>query len=119
MVGDGGIECVINERARPRFASLGAGRSRAGSKRMTALRAGALIATFRCDAPGRCGAFGDARRVVADNVGGRARHRRACASLAASLAGSVAFVGRWRGYDGCWVKVPAVRFGSRHGSANG
>jgi len=27
-----------------------------------------LIATFRCDAPARCGAFGDERRVVANEA---------------------------------------------------
>jgi hypothetical protein len=33
------------------------------------LRASALIATFRCDAPARCGAFADERRSVAGNAG--------------------------------------------------
>jgi hypothetical protein len=32
---------------------------------------GARIATFRCAAPARCGAFADERRIVADDEGGR------------------------------------------------
>jgi hypothetical protein len=38
---------------------------------MTALRIGVLIATFRCVAPVRCGAFADERRIVAGEAGGR------------------------------------------------
>ena len=34
-------------------------------ERITPLHAGALIATFRCAAPARCGAFADERRIVA------------------------------------------------------
>jgi hypothetical protein len=36
----------------------------------------ALIATFRCDAPARCNAFADARRVLASDGGGRVRTRK-------------------------------------------
>ena len=40
-------------------------------ERIAPLHTGALIATFRCDAPARCGAFADERRVVAGDEGGR------------------------------------------------
>ena len=35
----------------------------------------ALIATFRCDAPARCGAFANEHRVVAGDEGSRVRVR--------------------------------------------
>jgi hypothetical protein len=53
-----------------------------------ALHTGALVAAFRCDAPARCGAFADERRIVAGDNGGRA-YRRARASLGASFAAGV------------------------------
>jgi hypothetical protein len=43
----------------------------------------ALIATFRCAAPGRCGAFGDERRVVGGDEGGRAGAKRSSDPLGA------------------------------------
>ena len=39
-------------------------------ERITPLHTGALIATFRCAAPARCGAFADERRIVAGDEGG-------------------------------------------------
>src|ERR1700733_1639830 len=47
---------------------------------------GARVATFRCAAPVRCGAFSDERRDVAGDAGGRVRHLGSCAFLVASLA---------------------------------
>jgi hypothetical protein len=38
------------------------------------LHIGLLIATFRCAAPARCGAFVDVRRIVAGDDDGRVRH---------------------------------------------
>jgi hypothetical protein len=40
-------------------------------ERIAPLHASALIATFHRDAPARCGAFGDERRVVVGEKGGR------------------------------------------------
>jgi len=41
-------------------------------ERIAPCRPGFLIATFRCVAPARCGAFADERRIVAGDEGGRA-----------------------------------------------
>jgi hypothetical protein len=38
---------------------------------MTSSYTGPLIATFRCDAPPRCGAFAEGQRIFAGDVGGR------------------------------------------------
>jgi hypothetical protein len=56
---------------------------------MTALHAGALVATFHRAAPSRCGGFADERRVVVSDEVDRVRHRRARASLVASFAADV------------------------------
>jgi hypothetical protein len=42
-------------------------------ERIAPFHTGALIATFHCAAPARCGAFADARRVVGGEAGGRVR----------------------------------------------
>ena len=55
---------------------------------MTPFCTGALIATFRCDAPARCGACADERRVMGGDVGGRV-YRGACTPLVAPFAGGV------------------------------
>jgi len=47
------------------------GHSQAALELMTALHNGAPIATFHRDAPARCGAFADERRVVGGDDGGR------------------------------------------------
>ena len=52
---------------------------------MAPLRSGVLIATFRCDAPARRGAFPDERRIEAGNEGGRV-YRQVCAALVALFA---------------------------------
>jgi len=70
---------VIDERARPwsRLSPRALRRrqalrhARLEPERMTALHTGALVATFRCAAPARCGAFVDERRVAAGDAGGR------------------------------------------------
>jgi hypothetical protein len=49
--------------------------SRAWNEIIAALRTGALIPTFRRAAPVRCGAFGDARRIVVGDGGGSLRPR--------------------------------------------
>jgi hypothetical protein len=41
------------------------------TERIARLRTRVLTATFRCDAPARCGAFANERRVVAADGGGR------------------------------------------------
>jgi len=52
--------------------------SRAWSRdRMTRFTPRLLIAAIRCDAPAYCGAFADARRIVAGDGGGRVRTRNA------------------------------------------
>jgi hypothetical protein len=56
-------------------ASLAAGVREAGLERMTALHTCAPIAAIRCDAPARCGALGDERRVVGGDEGGRVYRR--------------------------------------------
>jgi hypothetical protein len=77
---------------------------------------GARVATFRCAAPVRCGAFSDERRVVA---GDRGDHRPACASLAASFAAGVA---AWDAGGAIErrprLNVPAVRSVSRGSRSN-
>ena len=46
----------------------------AGARTDSAFSAAKLIAPYRCDAPARCGAFVDQRRVVAGDRGGRTLH---------------------------------------------
>jgi hypothetical protein len=53
------------------FASFAAGVRELALERMTALHTGVLIATFRSAPSARCGAFADARRIVASDEGGR------------------------------------------------
>jgi hypothetical protein len=53
-----------------------------------ALHTGLLIATIRCAAPARCGAFADERGIMPGDAGGRV-YRLACASLVASFATGV------------------------------
>ena len=58
-------------------------------ERIAPLRTGALIATFRCAAPARCGAFADERRIVAGDEGGRACGRACSVSWSRRFAAGV------------------------------
>jgi hypothetical protein len=58
-------------------------------ERRAILHTRVLIATFRCDAPARCGAFADERRVVAATPAA-GMDRPACVSLVAPFAAGVA-----------------------------
>jgi hypothetical protein len=59
-----------------------AGRER---ERIPLLRAGPLIASFRCDTPAHCGALADERRVVAGDGDGRTKPARRKAAVGAEL----------------------------------
>jgi hypothetical protein len=71
----------------PLVASFAVNVPQAGSRRDDApRRTCALIAAFRCAALARCSLCVNGPRIVAGIEGGRVSHRRACASLVASLA---------------------------------
>jgi hypothetical protein len=90
--------------------------------RIAPLHAGVRIAIFGCDVPPRCGAFADERRVVASNVG------YGCEREALIQSGRAVRLSKWVMDLGVRVslgrvaakrvEVPAVRSGSRGGSAN-
>jgi hypothetical protein len=71
---------VIDDRERP-VTSFAEGVRELALERMTALHTTVLIATFRCDAPARRGAFAEQRHIVAG------------ASLVASFAADVCEAG--------------------------
>jgi hypothetical protein len=77
-----GRETLIQSRGQCGVAAA----TKAGARRNAPLHTGALIATFRCAGPARCGAFADERRIVAVTKAAQCHTKRSSSPRAAKLS---------------------------------